>query len=297
MSDKKTLPTVLRGWVEGEIGAVEHIRDTASPRGNARGWEVVRADRCRFFLKVSPHPVAYERETFALRHAAPALGGGRAPQLRASSAHHLALLTTGVHGRPVPEIPLTPAEEYETHRQGGLLLARLHAAGELTGHRRLEAEQELYTTAEDAGRLLDQAGGRLTATEHGLVRRLAEHLRLAGPLQLGFIHGDAQPKNLLWSQQAAWVGFGRARFAPVVQDFVRMACGVWDGRPDLRTAFFRGYGRELTPQEGVALKCLAALDAVTALTRGDTHGDTHNDLHVSARGRRTLDRLTAGVFA
>ncbi|MFH8492112.1 phosphotransferase [Streptomyces longisporoflavus] len=315
-----TLPTVLRAWAEDEIGAVADIRDAASQlRGHARGWQLVRADRCRFFLKVSPHPVAYERETFALRHAAPALGGGRAPQLRASSAVHLAILSAAVPGRSVRELPLSSAEEYEAHRQGGLLLARLHAAGELTGRRRLEAEQALYTAADGAGRLLDQAGGRLTSAEHRLVGGLTQQLRMAGPLRLGFIHGDAWPGNLLlWSPPsasahaartehaacaawAAWVGFERSRFAPVVQDFVRMACEVWPDRPDLRTAFFRGYGRELTAQERHVLKCLAALDAVRDLTRSEERDreqeQEKEQAQARARGRRTLDQLAAGVFA
>ncbi|MGW2780281.1 phosphotransferase enzyme family protein [Streptomyces populi] len=293
MNDAKTLPTALRGWAEREIGGVTEARDASHPRRNSRVWELVRTDGCRFYLKVSPTARTYERETFALRHAAPALGAGRAPQLRASSAEHLALLTTAVPGRPAKELPLTAAEEYEAHRQGGLLLARLHAAGELTGRRRVEAEGALCAAAHGVDRCLEEAGDRLTAAEHTLVRDLAGRLRRVGPLPLGFIHGDAWPRNLLWSGRAAWIDFERSRFAPVVQEFVALACGVWADEPRLRTACLGGYGRELTPEERHVLKCLAGLDAVSALT----WGETHDDPHVAARGRRTLHRLTTGVFA
>ncbi|MET8100845.1 phosphotransferase [Streptomyces sp. NPDC005236] len=315
MSDAKTLPTALRRWAEREIAGVAEARDASHTRENSRVWELVRADGCRFYLKVSATARMYERETFALRHAVPALGAGRAPQLRASSAEHLALLTTAVPGRPAEELPLTAAEEYEAHRQGGLLLARLHTAGDLTGHWRAEAEGALHVAAYDVDRHLEEAGDRLTEAEHRLVRHLADQLRWAGPLPLGFIHGDARPRNLLWSGHAAWIDFARSRFAPVVQDFVALACGVWADRPRLRTACLSGYGRELTPQELRVLKCLAGLDAVRALalTRGATHDtnvrdadtrdaeardpEAHEDSYAAARGRRTLHRLMTGVFA
>ncbi|MGW3911442.1 phosphotransferase enzyme family protein [Streptomyces sp. NPDC005070] len=293
MSDATALPAALRGWAEREIGAVAEVRDASHPRRASRVWELVRGDGCRFHLKISGTARTYERETFALRHAVPALGAGRAPQLRASSTEHLALLTTAVPGRPVQELTLTAAEEYEAHRQGGLLLARLHAAGDLTGPWRIEAEEALCSAAHGLDGRLDDAGDRLTEEERALVRTLTQQLRWVGPLPLGFIHGDARPRNLVWSGRGAWIDFERSRFAPVVQEFVALACGVWADRPRLRAACLSGYGRELTPQELHVLKCLAGLDAVSALT----WGEEHDDPCLAARGRRTLNRLMAGVFA
>ncbi|MFG2586642.1 hypothetical protein [Streptomyces sp. NPDC048438] len=49
-------------------------------------------------LKLSPQPPMYEREAFALRHAAPAPGPCRAPQLRASGAERLAPPASAVPG-------------------------------------------------------------------------------------------------------------------------------------------------------------------------------------------------------
>ncbi|WP_328580444.1 aminoglycoside phosphotransferase family protein [Streptomyces sp. NBC_00370] len=293
MSGTRALPDTLRGWAERETGPVKSIRDASHPRENSRVWELVRADGCRYYLKISPNARMYQRETFALRHAAPALGAGRAPQLRASSAEHLSLLTTAVPGRPVKSLALSAAEEYEAHRQAGLLLARLHAAGDLTGHWRTEAQGALRAAAHGAERHLREAGDRLTPAERTLVGRLAAELCMIGPLPLGFIHGDAWPRNLIWSGHSAWLDFERSRFAPVAQEFVQLACEVWADRPQLRAACFSGYGRELTSEESHALMCLAGLDAVSALV----WGESHNDPLVAARGRRTLDRLMAGVFA
>ncbi|MEU1098446.1 aminoglycoside phosphotransferase family protein, partial [Streptomyces sp. NPDC005877] len=94
-------------------------------------------------------------------------------------------------------------------------------------------------------------------------------------------------------QQAGWIDFERSRAATAVQDFVLMACSTWTDRPDLRAACLQGYGRNLTLEEQHALRCLAAIDAVSCLV----WGPKLDDPHVTARGRRTLDRLMAGVFA
>ncbi|GAA2662741.1 hypothetical protein [Streptomyces vastus] len=72
-----------------------------------------------------------------------------------------------------------------------------------------------------------------------------------------------------------------------------MSCGVWADRPGLRTACLGGYGRGLSCEELHALKGMAALDAVSCLV----WGPAHTDPEVAARGRRTLDRLMAGLFA
>ncbi|WP_405828683.1 phosphotransferase [Streptomyces sp. NBC_01176] len=308
MTDSTMPAPALLAWAGKELGVrVSVTTDTPRPRrtaransgensrGNPRVWVLRRPDGALFHLKVSPQPLAYERETLALRHAVPALGAGRAPQLRASNAAHLALLLTTVQGRPLRHPAVSPAEEVQAHRQGGALLARLHEAGDLSGPRRTEAERALWTAADGAAPLLRRAADRITAAEHGYVRDLTERLRVLPPLPLAFIHGAARPRNLLWSrstEQAGWIGFERARFAPAVQDFVRMSCGIWADRPDLRAACFQGYGRGLVPEERHALKALAALDAVRCLVRGPALADHE----VTARGRRTLNRLTAGVF-
>jgi hypothetical protein len=76
----------------------------------------------------------------------------------------------------------------------------------------------------------------------------------------------------------------------VVFDMVLLACGPWVGRPDLRTAFLEGYGRELTDAEERSLRCLSALDAASAIS----WGVPHHDPEIVERGRATLARLERG---
>ncbi|MFH7595581.1 phosphotransferase [Streptomyces racemochromogenes] len=244
MTNPTTAPPALIGWAARALGARPAVRDVSPPRESSRVWRLDLPGALRFSLKVSPEAVRYERETLALRSAAPALGAGGAPQLRASSAEDPALLLTAAAGRPLKQPALSSVEEARAHRRGGALLARLHAAGDLSGPRRAEAAQSPQAAADSAEGHLAVAGDRLNAPEQNLVRHLAEELRAVPPLPLAYVHGDAWDRNLMWSTSRQ--------------------------------------------QE-----CLAAIDAVSCLVRGpklDGPG-------VTARGRRTLDRLMAGVFA
>ncbi|MEU0686393.1 phosphotransferase enzyme family protein [Streptomyces uncialis] len=293
----KELPYALEAWARRVIGPFDHVRDVSGTGPSAcRVWELARPDRTtRFILKTARGATAYRAETFAYRHALPALPPGGAPQLLDSSADHLALLLTAVPGRPMDDLRLPPTEEREAYRQSGALLARLHTAGDLTPLRRAEAEAELDGAPDRLERRLHGCGGLVTARERALVRALVADLAHSGPLPLAFTHGDAQPGNLMWSAagRAVWIDFERSRFAPAVQDFVRLATGPWADRPALRSAFLTGYGRRPGPAERHALRCFAALDAVGALAWGPPNGDDE----VTARGRRTLDLLVKGEVA
>jgi Ser/Thr protein kinase RdoA (MazF antagonist) len=83
------------------------------------------------------------------------------------------------------------------------------------------------------------------------------------------------------------IDFERAEAAPAVRDLARLAHGAWDGRPDLRKAFFTGYGRALTAVEEEALICFAALDALSGLA----WGTANDDGEVVSRARTTFARL------
>ncbi|MFE2968495.1 hypothetical protein ACFXKC_33455 [Streptomyces sp. NPDC059340] len=91
----------------------------------------------------------------------------------------------------------------------------------------------------------------------------------------------------------AVVELERPRPHAVVFDVVRLACGPWVGRPDPRAAFFEGYGRELTDKEERSLRCLAALDAASAIS----WGVPHHDPEIVEGGRATLAGLERGDAA
>ncbi|GAB2882847.1 hypothetical protein GCM10027074_59130 [Streptomyces deserti] len=190
----------------------------------------------------------------------------------------------------MPTINLSAAEQRAAYRQAGTLLARLYQAGELKGPDRIEAEAALSLAADGVEKHLARAGDRLTEPERQLVRDHADRLRRVDRVPVGFIHGDNQPRNWMWSRpirQLALIDYERTRPAALVQDLVILAATEWLDHPDREHAFLQGYGRPLTNAERLALRCLIALDAVNCLA----WGPDNNDPDVTARGRRTLDRL------
>ncbi|MFD7116807.1 phosphotransferase [Streptomyces sp. NPDC059922] len=323
----KPLPPSLREWAERVVGPLSAVQDASHPRASSRVWDVTDSRGLRFFIKQSASASFYERETFGYQSAVPALGFGRAPRLVETDARQLALLLTAVPGTPVSRLTLPGPAHRSAHRQFGALLRRLHGTDKMPGAGRREARAALERLADDAETHLARATDLMSESRRALVRRAAGHVRkLTDLLAPAHIHGDAQERNALWTGQAlpeqrtpgqrpleqrtsgqqasgrqaprpasgqlpsgqlAVIDFERSRYAPAVQDFVRLACGPWQDRGDLRAAFFHGYGRPLTDAERQALPCLAALDAASCLAYGPDHGE-HD---VTARGLRTLARL------
>ncbi len=224
----------------------------------------------------------------AYRHIVPALGHTRAPHLIDSRAQDLALLLTKAPGTPAKELGLNAAEWRTVHQRAGALCARLHEAGELNRADRVEAEASLNAASDGAEKHLARAGNRLTGDEQQLIRDHAARLRRVGPVPVGFIHGDNQPRNWLFSPAGvALVDFERTRPAACVQDLVILTVTQWLEHPDRRQLFLQSYGRPLTDAEQHALTCLTALDAVNCLAWGPENSDPW----VTARGRRTSDLL------
>lgn len=291
MTDPNSLASPLRSWAEKTLGPLTGVRRLPPGSSPAAVWQVVRgSDNVRFHLKTAPSPGAFTRETFAYRHAVPALGPGNAPRLVATSARHLAMILTALPGAPLSQARLTKTALQTVHWRAGTLVAELHQAGRPTPTARREASAFLSRLADAAARHADAAGDQLSAAERQFVTALADRLRVLDRLPLGFVHGGGIETGLRWSGAArpALQDFDRARFAPVVVDFVHLAYGLWAERPPVRTAFFDGYGRTLGTEEEQALRCLTGLHAVRSLAEGLTCGDR-------AAARTVLDRLKSEV--
>ncbi|WP_055495667.1 aminoglycoside phosphotransferase family protein [Streptomyces sp. TP-A0356] len=296
MTARTPIPAALAGWAEDVVGPISSVRDVSHRRPASRVWELTSGTG-RTFLKVAPTPTFYARETRAYREAAPALERGTVPQLVETDPRQRALLLTAVPGRAVRSLALTPAQRRALHRKAGAWLRRFHGeASDLTPRDHAEAAGEIERAVHTAEVHLERAGDLIGVRERELVRRHAAALALLGPLPVGYVHGDFQERNWLYDTGAgalAVVDLERARPHAAVFDVVRLACGPWADRPELRTAFCEGFGRRLTTEEEFALRCLGALDAASAIA----WGVPHDDREVVARGRRTLARLLEGGFA
>ncbi|MFC4505034.1 MULTISPECIES: phosphotransferase [Streptomyces] len=293
MTDPQFLPAPVRAWAESTLGALVAVRPAPPGPSPAGVWHVVRAcDDARFQVKIAPTPGAFTRETFAYRHAVPALGPGNAPRLVATSARQLALIVTALPGTPLGRLRPTDVVPGTVLWRAGSLLAQLHQAGRPTVTAYREASSVLSRLADESAHHVDMAGDWLPAEDQKFVMALADRLRVVDRLPLGFVHGGALASSLLWSDgsRAALRDFERSRFAPVVLDFVHPADGLWATRRD---TFFDGYGRALGHGERLALRCLTGLRAARSMAEGRAAGDRT----AARRGRAVLHRLKNEVSA
>nr|WP_241779626.1 hypothetical protein [Streptomyces natalensis] len=101
-------------------------------------------------------------------------------------------------------------------------------------------------------------------------------------------HLDYQPRN--WH---VGVGFWTFDFEHMrrdarIRDFARLEFRHWQAAPQLREAFFTGYGSRLTDTEQRLLERFGAIEAVTAIVRGHEQGDAV----LSAHGHTVLAQLS-----
>ncbi|MFI5804468.1 aminoglycoside phosphotransferase family protein [Streptomyces sp. NPDC051561] len=286
MTDSAALPEPLAQWVASVVGPIQEVRDASHARENSRVWEVT-SPTGRHFVKIAPQPLSYTRETYAYRAAVPHLGLGNAPVLKASSADLCAMILTAVDGEPL-KAEASPSRRRAAHAQAGLLLRRFHDAAP-DSNVLAQVGHVIENTAAGLDRHLTAAGDHLTALEADILRRHVAVLLDLEDLPVGLLHGDLWERNLLWNGwRCALIDFERSMPGPLVADFVKLATAVWPEFPGLRSSFFNGYGRALSDAEERALVAFSAADAASALAYGPRHGDPQ----VTARGRRTVDRLT-----
>ncbi|MEE4543960.1 aminoglycoside phosphotransferase family protein [Streptomyces sp. V4-01] len=274
-------------WVfaEQQVGQIHNVEDCSGPRENSRVWRITAGRHHRTsYLKQHPSPTFHAREVQAYAHWTPALPHDQAPQLLAADPALSAMLLTALPGITPDQHSLPIEDEQEIHRQLGLLLAAFHHS---------QPRRPPTQDHPDLGSLqrhLAAASPYLTAGDGVLAGRMAVRLATLAPLPHVPTHGDAQLRNTVWNPETrtlALIDYERAAYAPAVRDLIRLQYGPWDKRPDLKTAFFTGFGQALTQHETQHLQAMAALDAISGIAYGVTAGDDD----VIARGHRTLARL------
>ncbi|MGH3155505.1 MAG: phosphotransferase enzyme family protein [Streptosporangiaceae bacterium] len=268
-----TISAVFLAVAERILGSCE----VTAVLGNA----VVRVRDARgqeFVVKQHGSRAKHDREVHAYQRWTAALGSS-SPRIIAADSTAMAIVITALPGEPC-------SEEYTTaaHHQAGALLRRLHDA---------EPPRDLPWFPgwlDDRVRhWTSQADNLLSAEDHAIIDGHLSALARVGVPRGVPCHLDFQPRNWLLdtSGNLALIDFEHARTDLPARDFVRLRFRVWASRPDLREAFFVGYGRRLTDAEDEVVWHLGALDALTALARGRQTGDPA----LITSGHATLSQL------
>jgi Ser/Thr protein kinase RdoA (MazF antagonist) len=241
-------------WAHGESTVVE-VR-----AGDGEPW----------IVKQVRDPDAFQQEVRALRRWAPKLGDGMAPRLLAAVADRSVMVMNRLPGE-------AGAASTAAHfRQAGRLVRRLHEAEQAT------ADSDYPGRASyNVDRWVSQVPGVVNAMDLDFVRGEIKQMESMPAVHNGPIHNDNQPRNWLIDSVGTVriIDFGKAKRDVQLRDFERMQHEEWQGRPDLREAFFDGYGRALSDSEQRMLSCIGAVAAVTTILWARAHGDESFEQH------------------
>ncbi|MFI6687991.1 aminoglycoside phosphotransferase family protein [Streptomyces sp. NPDC050485] len=260
----------LLGSITVNFSVLTQLRPPSQGRSDL--WEAEDSRGQRLVAKRHRSSESLRRETHAYRRAVYSLGADRAPRLVASSDTAQTTVLTKLAGRTVPDQRhrLDSSVEWEVFHQAGTLLAQLHAAPH-DGDRARVLPAEPWDALTDG--LLNLINVYVPAHLATALRALlADQPSLPDPV---VVHGDYTPRHWLWDSRQRFlriIGFGRSGIeSPLRRELPRLLHGTLRGRPDLKSAFFDGYGRSLTSDEHHACAVFAAIDAARNLRWGHQH--------------------------
>ncbi|MDI6098874.1 phosphotransferase [Actinoplanes sp. NEAU-A12] len=270
---------VVVGLAASELSTPLTLRhDHSWPHREATVAEVLDAGGTPWIVKQVRVPEAFTREVRALREWAPRLGEGMAPRLIATVPGSSVMVMDKLPGRAGSAS--TAAEFHQASR----LLRPLHEAEPATADAGYPAR-----AADSVDRWIQRVPGVVDAADLDFVRAQIRLLETMPDVRSGPIHNDYQPRNWLTDAGATVrvIDFGKSKRDVQLRDFERMWYQEWRHRPDLREAFFDGYGRTLSDGEERALACIGAVGALTTVLWARSHGAESFERH----GRRMLELL------
>jgi hypothetical protein len=276
----------LLGACEQFLGPVTLVCDMSWKLGDNKVVEVSDRNGRRWIAKAVLHREGYERELRGLRRWAPALGGG-APALLAADDERQLLIIASRPGRLAEET--TAETDPAVHEQAGRLTRLLH-----------DAEPPVMNpnaggaTARKLEVWIARGSGLLSEQDIEFGREEVRPLATFGPVPTVPCHLDNQPRNWLVDDAGtvSLIDFGMCKQDVWVKDMRRLYVQQWVGRPDLRDAFYAGYGRTPTEADLVLLRCYLAYSALSTVVWAREHGDASFE----EQGRRTLAELRAGTL-
>lgn len=271
------LPADLATWLGARFGQVRLVTDVSWPRADSRVWRV-KTDTQSVYVKISPDADDHARELAGHAFAARALDPLQAPQILISNQSLLVLVNSPLAGHVVRGLDLPIDEERQVYTHAGTLVRRWHDhSPPATSVDRAAITEAINDQADEAHRIQPLIAEHIDAAQRDLVKAAALELpRLAAATPMVYRHGDYATRNWLWDSHGGRLGaidFAMAAHGLLVEEFVWLYGAVWVQRPDLRTAFFDGYGRHLSQDEERALQLLTVRLAASYLATGLTKGE------------------------
>lgn len=256
-------------------------------------WRLVASDGSQFWLKHHETARQFQRELMGLERYIPSLGSQTwwsSPTLVAKNSEMDVILMTGVEGDVLGEAAISADEEWTMFRLAGRFIRKLHDLkstdpNETTAPIDIRDRSEHYLTAGKAS--IDTETMRWART-------LVDQACMAGEVKPVPCHRDFSPRNWLIDRSRSGIKFGVIDWERTgqdiwLQDFQRMVYDHWHHRPQLREAFFNGYGHEPTESEQLQLDVICLVGAIASIS----WANTHNDINFANISRKVIDRIRA----
>ena len=284
---ERAVPSKLHAFVQAVVGPTHVRRFCGWEHAESLVWEFQTTAGATLYLKQHRQIRKFRQEHHAYTAWVPALPSVTPILVGAHLAAPHALLITAVPGTLAENTLLSPAHELELHRQAGRFLRALHDLP----HEDIDPVSLVDAFAQRMAAWLPRVRGLVEEGDiDWVISRMQEILPLLGSYSRVPCHRDYTPRNWLVHQaelQLYVIDFEHARPDLALLDMERLWAGTWPGRPDLKAAFFDGYGRNLTSDEEALLERCAALGALTTIGWAHEHGDVPFEQY----GRDLLARL------
>ena len=274
----------LLDFLAPSVGVVRRVQHHSNEFGQGQVWRVVGSEGAAY-LKKAHARATHDLEVAAYRRAASVLSGS-IPTLLGADDDLGVLLLSEVEGRPFDEMELSPGQLQDVFRLAGEFRRKM----DLVEVERDEVGLE-PAVRQRFDAWLERAQPHIEVGLRNAVRRQIDASVFRGAKRR-FCHRDFAPRNWMVDVVAdevrlAVVDLGHARPDCWLSDLVKLADRPWVRRPEARTAFFEGYGRELTPPE---LRQLAQLELLHALATA-VWGIEKGDAEYARLGQELLSRV------
>ncbi|GEM_PF-1167830 len=283
-------------YAQRQIGSAVQIENRSRDFGRPSiVWRLRSSDGSLAWLKHHESATLYERELIGLEQFVPALGvqtWWQSPRVISRDDDLAVILMTEVEGELLDETPVSSDECTLMFKMAGRFIRKLHDVGipDPDGIDPAEYLRDRLDYYLSAG---EEAIDEQTAT---WVRELIHEASSLPGLQRVPCHMDFSPRNWLIQRNEEGTGFGvidweRTRWDLWLQDVQRMEYDHFHREPHLRDAYFEGYGREPTEDEGLLLNTLSLVTAIGSIP----WAISHNDEYFAELSRTQIERIRTAI--
>jgi aminoglycoside phosphotransferase len=281
--DESTLSMRLRHFTEDYLGSPVVFRDVSWPHGEAKVWAVERGGNTLAFLKQHRQQSKFSSELRAYRESVPMLGEFAPRLIGVHEGDAPALLLSALPGTIVADADWAADLEYKLHVRAARILRRLH---DVPVESSVRPQLETKTRASLA-HWMQRARAHFTDR---IIQWATEQVEsgLAEAPPICICHRDFGPRNWITTRdgQVGLIDFERTCIDFQYLDWSRLWMREWLQRPDLKQAFFEGYGA-LEVHWEMPMRQLMALPAVG----GAVWAVEHNDQAFAEENRALVERL------